>query len=96
MECDPGCDVFIEFWCTNLTSPRLSALYYPLCLFFYPYEALFCCTVKYNLFLQLFIQHFDRSTLRKVQTRDHSRPMVEEEKEYDGDISEDDKEDSGS
>ena len=46
--------------------------------------------------MQLFIQHFDRSTLRKVQTRDHSRPMVEEEKEYDGDISEDDKADSGS
>ncbi|XP_073234225.1 ankyrin repeat domain-containing protein 27-like isoform X2 [Porites lutea] len=45
---------------------------------------------------QLFIQHFDRSTLRKVQTRDHSRPMVEEEKEYDGDVSEDDKADSGS
>ena len=46
--------------------------------------------------MQLFIQHFDRSTLRKVQTRDHSRPMVEEEKEYDGDNSEDDKADSGS
>ena len=46
--------------------------------------------------MQLFIQHFDRSTLRKVQTRDHSQPMVEEEKEYDGDISEDDKADSGS
>ena len=81
------------YWCTNLTSPRLSVLCYPLCPSFTrmrPYPSL----LSIILFLQLFIQHFDRSTLRKVQTRDHSRPLVEEEKEYDGDISEDDKADS--
>lgn len=96
MECDPGYNVFIEFWCTNLTSPRLSALFYALRLFLYPMRPYSVALLSIILFLQLFIQHFDRSTLRKVQTRDHSRPMVEEEKEYDGDISEDDKADSGS
>lgn len=45
-----------------------------------------------NSCLQLSIQHFDRSSLRKVQTRDHSRPMVEEEEDYEGDISSEDNE----
>ena len=42
--------------------------------------------------LKLSIQHFNRATLRKVQTRDHSQPMVEQDKDYEGDVSsEDDK-----
>ena len=43
-------------------------------------------------FLQLSIQHFDRSSLRRVQTRDHSQPMVKEEMGYEGDISSGDEE----
>ena len=93
MECDPGYDVFIGAltW-PLLASPRSVTHYAPSFTRMRPYPSL----LGIILFLQLFIQHFDRSTLRKVQTRDYSRPMVEEEKEYDGDISEDDKADSGS
>ncbi|XP_078364942.1 ankyrin repeat domain-containing protein 27-like isoform X2 [Oculina patagonica] len=44
---------------------------------------------------QLSIQHFNRSSLRKVQTRDQSRPMIEEDKDYEGDVSSgDDKDDA--
>jgi len=45
--------------------------------------------------LKLSIQHFNRATLRKVQTRDHSQPMIEQDKDYESDVSsEDDKDDA--
>ncbi|KAJ7374564.1 Ankyrin repeat domain-containing protein 27 [Desmophyllum pertusum] len=44
---------------------------------------------------QLSIQHFNRLSLRTVRTRDHSQPMVEEDKDYEGDVSsEDDSDDA--
>ena len=54
---------------------------------------LFCFLFSDVDFLfQLSIHHFDRSSLCKVQTRDHSHPMVKEERGYEGDVSSEDEE----
>ena len=43
--------------------------------------------LTYVNFPQLSIQHFDPSVLKKAKTRDRSRPLIDVDKDYEGDVS---------